>query len=131
MLLLAEKADAAPVSIVDTILDLGVYALLLGVVSLTIYSLYVTLDANNKKYGGWAVGEDQEVGSPIDTQNTSGRLRSGAVYDPVTEQWTYPEKNAASPRVGRAPVSTKEDGNRYERRMEKRRKQQAKSKRRR
>ena len=120
LVLLAEEegASSSAVSVVDTLLDVAVYALLLGVVALTLYSLYVTLDQRNKEYGGWVKKEDDEL---LDTsaRGPNDRLRSGAVYDPVTEQWTYPTKaTKAAARVGRAPAADEEvGGNRYERRM--------------
>ena len=137
-LLLADASDAAAAattesssSLVDTILDIGVYALLLGVVGLTLYSLYVTLDQSNKEYGGWVKKEDDispstSRGGPVD------RYRSGAVYDPVTEAWTMPDTSnspKAGASVGRAPSADADDaGNRYERRMAKKQKQKQQKK---
>ena len=128
-LLLAEDAASSggtDVSVVDTLLDVAVYALLLGVVGLTLYSLYVTLDDRNKEYGGWVKKEDEDLPAP--SSSPSNRLRSGAVYDPATEQWTYPTKAAVAPRVGRAAsADDAAGGNRYERRMEKKQKQKSKA----
>jgi hypothetical protein len=123
LVLLAEEegASSSAVSVVDTLLDVAVYALLLGVVVLTLYSLSVTLDQRNKEYGGWVKKEDDELLDTSAARGPNDRLRSGAVYDPVTEQWTYPAKTTkAAARVGRAPAADEEvGGNRYERRMEK------------
>jgi len=133
-LLLAVERDAAgsDVSIVDTVLDVAVYALLLAVVGLTLYSLYVTLDQSNKQYGGWVKKEDEDLDEPIRGDND--RLRSGAKYDPVTDQWTYPtraEVAAKKAQVGRAPAAAVEDGgNRYEKRMAKKQKQKQRQKKR-
>ncbi len=133
LVLLAEEtvASGTEVSVMDTLLDLAVYALLLGVVALTLYSLYVTLDQRNKEYGGWVKKEDDDLLMDSSARGPNDRLRSGAVYDPVTEQWTYPTKaTKAAARVGRAqPADEQAGGNRYERRMEKRQKAKQKAKR--
>ena len=129
LLLLADEAPTAgSVSVTDTLLDLGVYTLLAGVVALTAYSLYVTLDQSNKEYGGWTPKDEFDDGT---IKDTSG-IRKNARYDPMTEQWTYmSEEEKAAPRVGRSPAPAAADGaNRYTKRMEKKRKAAAKAKKR-
>jgi hypothetical protein len=51
--------DEAGTVLTDTILDLAVYSLLFGVVALTVYSLYVTLDESNNTQGGWTKAEGE------------------------------------------------------------------------
>ena len=48
----------------DTLLDLGVYALLAGVAGLTLYSVFVTLQKSNEEYGGWTPRDDEEGCDP-------------------------------------------------------------------
>lgn len=138
--LLADEAAAEgglnAAVITDTLLDLGVYTLLAGVVALTAYSLYVTLDQSNKEYGGWSPRDEFDDGTIKDTQGT--RLRKGGRYDPVTDTWTYAKQEPTSPRVGRAASqdaalsgSDGSEANRYDRRMQKKRKQAQKSRKRR
>lgn len=120
----AEAAAAIEPEVVsDTLLDIGVYTVLAAAVVLTVYSIFVTLQGANEQYGGWTKkdGEEDYMQEP---EVSSDRLRPGAVYDPATDQWSYPKKEAAPARVGRAPAAAKsdEDGNRYDRRMEKKRK---------
>lgn len=124
------EITASAAVITDTVLDLAVYALLASVVGLTLYSVFVTLQRSNEEYGGWVAKEDEDLGM---TKRSGNRLRPGAVYDPVTDQWTYPEK-VSTPKVGRAPVGGAADeaaGNRYERRMEKKEAARKKAKKRR
>ena len=125
LVLLSEEDAPVGAVLTDTLLDIGVYTLLLGVAALTIYSLYVTLQQSNKEYGGWSPRDDQPV-TPVEPR-VNERLRPGAVYDPATEQWTYPAtSDVEAPRVGRAKAaapSTGADGtNRYDRRAAKKRK---------
>jgi hypothetical protein len=117
------SAVALTTTLTDTLLDLAVYALLIGVAGLTVYSIYVTLDQSNKDYGGW---------TPRGDEDGPEQIQKGAVYDPSTDQWTYPTKPAKSaPKVGRAPASPDaEVANRYDRRAEKKRKKAAKKKKR-
>ena len=121
----AEPANTAVLT--DTLLDIGVYGLLALVVALTLYSLVVTLQKSNEEYGGWTPRDDEEITQAA--RSDDGRLRAGARYDPVTEQWTYPdaaEQRAA--KVGRAPAAAAsspaadDPTNRYDRRMLKKRK---------
>jgi len=128
----AESLDTAVVT--DTLLDVFVYSLLLGVVALTVYSLVVTLQKSNEEYGGWTPRDDEEVLGAA--RNPEQRLQSGARYDPVTEQWTYPDPAAVKPsaKVGRAPsaaAADEEASNRYERRMRKKQKAAEKARKRR
>ncbi len=104
--------------VTDTLLDVAVYTLLAGIAALTIYSIYVTLQKSNEEYGGWTPRDDQEVPSE------SGASRPGAIYDPVTEKWTYPTEEDPTPaaRIGRAPNAPADGPNRYERRTAKRQK---------
>eukprot|EP00325_Prymnesiales_sp_UTEX-LB-985_P029664 CAMPEP_0174724038 /NCGR_PEP_ID=MMETSP1094-20130205/42556_1 /TAXON_ID=156173 /ORGANISM="Chrysochromulina brevifilum, Strain UTEX LB 985" /LENGTH=201 /DNA_ID=CAMNT_0015925187 /DNA_START=30 /DNA_END=635 /DNA_ORIENTATION=- len=123
-----ENLDAAVVT--DTILDLAVYSLLAGVVALSVFSIVVTLQRSNEEYGGWTPRDDEDLSGPTDSLS-GGRLRPGAVYDPVTDKWTYPTKapETSGPRVGRAPASNDDEtANRYDRRMEKKRKRAQKGK---
>ena len=114
--LLADE-EVAEITVVDTVLDLAVYGLLFGVVALTVYSLYVTLDQSNKDYGGWTKPVDEVSRAPSPTQAPE-RLRKGARYDPATDQWTYPteQERALEAKSSGQVVS---DSNRYERRAEK------------
>jgi len=112
--------------VTDTLLDIAVYLLLAGVAGLTLYSLVVTLQKSNEEYGGWTPKDDEAVAGG-DLAN-SGGFKKGAVYDPTTDQWTYPSADEAATRVGRAPAQGTaaggaDDGtNRYDRRMAKKRK---------
>lgn len=113
----------------DTLLDVGVYSLLFLVVALTVYSLVVTLQKSNDEYGGWTPRDDEEVSRAA--RSDDGRLRAGARYDPITEQWTYPDAQQSTAKVGRAPtaasgVADADSGNRYEKRMMKKQKQKQK-----
>lgn len=119
-------ADLDTAVITDTLLDIGVYTILFGVAALTIYSLVVTLQKSNEEYGGWTPRDDEDI-SQLSSQE---RLRPGARYDPVTEQWMYPAPaEKQGPQVGRADaVNTAASAgadsatNRYDRRMAKKRK---------
>mmetsp|Transcript_4103 Transcript_4103/g.12916 ORF Transcript_4103/g.12916 Transcript_4103/m.12916 type:complete len:179 (-) Transcript_4103:260-796(-) len=121
-------------AVVDTILDIGVYTLLAGVVGITLYSIFVTLDESNKTQGGWQKRDDAEVPEqpqrygevPADVES---RLRSGAVYDPVTDEWTMPKEPAAS-KAAAAGGGGGAEVNRYERRARKKAKAQMKKKKR-
>ena len=131
MVLLAEEGSGS-FSVVDTLLDVGVYTLILLVAALTIYSLVVTLQKSNEEYGGWTPRDDEEVASAA--RGDDGRLRAGARYDPVTEQWTYPDAaEQQKAKVGRAPAAgaaagaDSDAGNRYERRMLKKEKKREKA----
>jgi hypothetical protein len=121
--------------ITDTLLDVAVYTILFGVAALTIYSLFVTLQKSNDEYGGWTPRDDDDVIAASKARNLAPeeRLRSGARYDPVTEQWTYPAPEKQGPTVGRAtasaaPSSVDSSTNRYDRRMAKKQKQKRKKK---
>merc|ERR1712224_516778 len=105
-------------------LDIGVYGVLAGVVGLTLYSLVVTLQQSNDKYGGCTPEQARKREEVLNSPKTGDLLQSGAVYGPVTEQWTYPKpvKEKASARVGRDEAGGAA-GNRYDRRMQKKRKQ--------
>lgn len=107
----------------DTAADVAVYTLLAGVAGLTVYSVYVTLDESNKKAGGWE-RRDEGDAMPTIGDDVQSRLRSGAVFDPVTEQWTYPNEVtpgvAPPPRARASPTSDGDEGNRYDRRMARR-----------
>jgi hypothetical protein len=125
----ATVSDAVPVSAVDTLLDVGVYALLAAVVGLTLYSVVVTLQATNEEYGGWTPRDDEDVTRAA----SSGGMRGpGSVYDPATDTWTTKPLDDATvkAKVGRAPTpaSGTDESNRYDRRMAKKRKQKAKRK---
>lgn len=118
-------------TLTDTLLDIGVYGILALVVLLTGYSLIVTLQKSNEEYGGWTPRDDEEFQSAA-SSDPIGRP-SGARYDPVTEQWTYPEQGDKKAKVGRAPAgmgapaASSDDGNRYDRRMLKKRKKMEKA----
>ena len=100
----AGSVNAAVVT--DTLLDVAVYTLLAGVAALTVYSVVVTLQSSNEKYGGWTRPDDEDLADAAVTGRQPGdRLRPGAVYDPATDQWTYPKAEPPSARVGRAPSS--------------------------
>lgn len=107
------------ISIVDTVLDIAVYTLLAGVLALTLYSLYATLGQANKDYGGWTKkdGQPDAIKPP---SSDAGGYRKGARYDPVTDQWTYPTKEA--PVASASAASTDPDNNRYGRRLQKKQK---------
>jgi len=113
--------DEAGTVLTDTILDLAVYSLLFGVVALTVYSLYVTLDESNKTQGGWTKAE-VEARKPTPTP-TAGppRLQKGARYDPATDQWTYPTEEERAVEV-KSSGNAVSGSNRYERRAEKKQK---------
>ena len=128
-------ADDSEFSMMDTVADIAVYTILFLVAGLTLYSVVVTLQKSNDEYGGWTPRDDEEVANL--QSGDAGRLQSGARYDPVTEQWTYPspEEQKAKAKVGRAPaappgtVEAAEQGaNRYDKRMLKKRKKQQKAK---
>jgi len=125
-LLTAEEVAAASVSIVDTILDVAVYSLILGVVGLTIYSLYVTLDESNKAQGGWTKKEAAARKAAPTPTPAPQRLPKGARYDPATDQWTYPTEQERAAEV-KASGNVVSASNRYERRAEKRVKKKRKS----
>ena len=106
-------------------------ALIALVAGLTIYSIVVTLQKSNEEYGGWTPRDEEDVG--LAARGDVQRMGSGARYDPVTDQWTYPtpeEKAATTAKVGRAPAAAgaaaDSDSNRYERRMLKKRKREEK-----
>mmetsp|Transcript_31961 Transcript_31961/g.79571 ORF Transcript_31961/g.79571 Transcript_31961/m.79571 type:complete len:172 (-) Transcript_31961:431-946(-) len=122
--LLAE--EELQISLVDTLLDIGVYTLLFGVVALTLYSIFVTLDETNKSQGGWTKRDEAEELKPPSPGAGPARLQKGARYDPATEQWTYPseEQLAAEAKASGGVVS---EANRYERRAEKRQKKKRKT----
>ena len=125
-------------SVMDTIADIAVYSILALVAGLTLYSIVVTLQKSNEEYGGWTPRDDEEVAN-LQSDDGAGRLKSGARYDPVTDQWTYPspEEQKAQAKVGRAPAAAAPPGtveaaeqgaNRYDKRMLKKRKKQQKAK---
>ena len=110
-------------TLTDTLADVGVYVLLAGAIALTIFSVVATLQKSNDEYGGWTPREDEA--SPIN--DDLDRLKPGSVYDPTTDTWTYKKPEPAPTRVGRAPPAVDESGqpekgNRYERRMNKKKK---------
>lgn len=121
---------------VDTILDVGVYSLLAGVVALTLYSVFVTVDEGNRKAGGWQKreGEDEmdvlpRYGENVPT-DVESRLRSGAVYDPVKDEWTFKEQPAAKTMSSSSSKASSAgaDFNRYERRARSKAKAREKAK---
>ena len=63
------------------------YALLALVVGLTIYSIFVTLQSSNEKYGGCTKDGREDDLRPEEYSDSGDRLRPGAVYDPATDQW--------------------------------------------
>jgi hypothetical protein len=83
----------------------------------------VTIDDGNRKAGGWQKreGEDEPdytptLGDRVPT-DVESRLRSGAVYDPVKDEWTF--KEAQKPVASRSAAGAGGGGaeiNRYERR---------------
>jgi len=105
----------------DTIMDIAVYTLLAGVLGLTVYSVFVTVDEGNRQAGGWQKreGEDEPkykptLGDAVPT-DVESRLRSGAVYDPVKDEWTF--KEAEKPAAARSAAGGGgSEINRYERR---------------
>ena len=139
--LLDEASDAAVAAadssgmVTDTLLDLGVYALLAGVVALTLYSIAVTLQKSNEEYGGWTPRDDEDVNKAASQGGGYGMRGPGSVYDPATDTWsTKPLDDATvKAKVGRAPTPASSPGadgseatNRYDRRMAKKRKQKRK-----
>ena len=134
----AAVAQVAPAALpegstlTDTLLDLGVYSLIALVAALTVYSIVVTLQKTNDEYGGWTPRDDEDMAPPGDGSPES-RLRSGARYDPVKDEWTYPSSGQSQQgaKVGRAPAaaaSSEDDpSNRYDRRMAKKRKKMEKA----
>ena len=118
-------------TLTDTLLDLGVYSLIALVAGLTVYSIIVTLQKTNDDYGGWTPRDDQDLMPPNDGSPES-RLRSGARYDPVKDEWTYPTAGSQQgAKVGRAPAAAPaaddDPSNRYDRRMAKKRKKMEKT----
>jgi hypothetical protein len=84
--------------------------------------VFVTVDEGNRQAGGWQKreGEDEPaykptLGDPV-PKDVESRLRSGAVYDPAKDEWTF--KEAAAPAASRSAGAAGGGGeiNRYERR---------------
>jgi len=87
--------------------------------------MFVTVDEGNRVAGGWQkrVGDDEPdyTPRPGDTVPTDveSRLRSGAVYDPATDEWTFKDAGPTAKSGGGgggAGAGAAEDYNRYERR---------------
>lgn len=83
--------------------------------------VFVTVDEGNRQAGGWQKreGEDEPkykptLGDAVPT-DVESRLRSGAVYDPVKDEWTF--KEAEKPAAARSAAGGGgSEINRYERR---------------
>lgn len=94
----------------DTLAEIGYFVVFFGVVGLTIYSLVVSLQSQYKETGGWG---------PQKTNYDPVTQKQKRVYDPVTEKWTEvaPEPSQFTPE----PSQPTSEGNRYERRVRKKR----------
>lgn len=82
------------------------------------------MDEGNRKAGGWQKreGEDEPEYTPTlgdaVPKDVESRLRSGAVYDPAKDEWTFKEaeKPTAASRAAAGGGAGGIEINRYERR---------------
>lgn len=109
--------------------DVGTYALLAGILSLTVYAIFVTLKDTGEEYGQWRKPEPDD--DDLDDLIQSRALK----FNPETGQWEEKRVRpvAVRPEVKKAKIGrvSKEDEpelNRYQKRMLKKRKQAARTK---